>query len=151
MEPRHPSQLYEAFLEGALLFAILWVIRIKLPQLKHGMITGMFFILYALFPVTGKKYLLQKYGKEEVPESLKPITLKDVEKQAEMIKKAKAGELIEKSAAGNIPEKSEYARVFNVFVEFLVGNLLREITVPFQKYLFDLLLHETKSIWYGRC
>jgi len=74
-------------------------------------------ILYALFPVTGKKYLLQKYGKEEVPESLKPITLKDVEKQAEMLKKAKAGQLVERTAAANIPEKSEYARTFNVFVE----------------------------------
>ena len=74
-------------------------------------------ILYALFPVTGKKYLMQKYGKEEVPESLKPITMKDVEKQAQMIKKAKAGELIEKITADNIPEKSEYARTFNVFVE----------------------------------
>jgi len=74
-------------------------------------------ILYALFPVTGKKYLMQKYGKEEVPESLKPITMKDVEKQAQMIKKAKAGELIEKTTTENIPEKSEYARTFNVFVE----------------------------------
>jgi oxaloacetate decarboxylase alpha subunit/pyruvate carboxylase subunit B len=74
-------------------------------------------ILYALFPVTGKKYLMQKYGKEEVPESLKPITLKDVEKQADMIKKAKAGQLIERTTADTIPEKSEYARTFNVFVE----------------------------------
>ncbi len=74
-------------------------------------------ILYALFPVTGKKYLLQKYGKEEVPDSLKPITLEDVEKQTAMIKKAKAGELIERTTAANIPEKSEYSRTFNVFVE----------------------------------
>jgi pyruvate carboxylase subunit B len=74
-------------------------------------------ILYALFPVTGKKYLMQKYGKEEVPESLKPITLNDVEKQAEMIKKAKSGQLVERTAAANIPERSEYARTFNVFVE----------------------------------
>ncbi|MBU3953173.1 MAG: pyruvate carboxylase subunit B [Proteobacteria bacterium] len=74
-------------------------------------------VLYALFPVTGKKYLMQKYGREEMPDSLKPITLKDVEKQAEMIKKAKAGQLIERSKPENIPEKSEYARVFNVFVE----------------------------------
>lgn len=74
-------------------------------------------ILYALFPVTGKKYLLQKYGKEEVPENLKPITLKDVEKQTEMLKKAKAGQLVERTTADTIPEKSEYARTFNVFVE----------------------------------
>jgi pyruvate carboxylase subunit B len=74
-------------------------------------------ILYALFPVTGKKYLMQKYGKEEVPDSLKPITLEDVKKQEDMLKKAKSGELIEKSTLETIPEKSEYARTFNVFVE----------------------------------
>jgi pyruvate carboxylase subunit B len=74
-------------------------------------------ILYALFPVTGKKFLNQKYGKEEMPESLRPITLKDVDKQADMIKRAKAGELIERTNTDIIPEKSEYARTFNVFVE----------------------------------
>ncbi len=74
-------------------------------------------ILYALFPVTGKKYLMQKYGKENVPESLKPITLEDVAKQEAIIKKAKAGELIEKSCQEHIPEKSRSARTFNVFVE----------------------------------
>ncbi len=71
-------------------------------------------ILYTLFPVTGKKYLMQKYGKEQVPDSLKPITLEDVKKQDDMIKKAKAGKLIE--PAVDLPEKSEYARTFNVFV-----------------------------------
>ena len=74
-------------------------------------------ILYALFPVTGKKYLMQKYGKEQIPDSIKPITMEDVEKQQEIIKKAKAGQLIEKSCTDNIPEKSEFARTFNVFVE----------------------------------
>ena len=74
-------------------------------------------ILYALFPVTGKKFLLQKYGKEQVPESLKPITLEDVAKQDALIEKAKKGELVEKTRLEDIPEKSEYARTFNVFVE----------------------------------
>ena len=74
-------------------------------------------IVYALFPVTGKKYLMQKYGKEQVPESVKPITLEDVEKQNEMIAKLKKGELVEKAKLEDIPEKSEYARTFNVFVE----------------------------------
>ena len=74
-------------------------------------------ILYALFPVTGKKYLMQKYGKEKIPDSIKPITMEDVEKQQEIIKKAKAGELIEKSTLANMPEKSEFVRTFNVFVE----------------------------------
>ena len=71
-------------------------------------------ILYTLFPVTGKKYLLQKYGREQVPDTVKPITLDDVKKQEEMLKKAKAGKLIEPRDA---PEKSENARTFNVFVE----------------------------------
>ncbi|MBU1194829.1 MAG: pyruvate carboxylase subunit B [Proteobacteria bacterium] len=74
-------------------------------------------ILYAMFPVTGKKYLMQKYGKEKMPDSLKPITLEDVAKQKAMIEKAKKGELVEKSKLENAPEKSEYARTFNVFVE----------------------------------
>jgi pyruvate carboxylase subunit B len=74
-------------------------------------------ILYALFPVTGKKYLMQKYGKEQIPDSIKPITMEEVEKQQEIIKKAKAGQLIEKSTAANMPEKSEFTRTFNVFVE----------------------------------
>ncbi len=74
-------------------------------------------ILYALFPVTGKKYLLQKYGKEQVPESLKPITMEEVERQKRLVEKARKGELFEKSKLEEVPEKSEYARTFNVFVE----------------------------------
>lgn len=74
-------------------------------------------IVYALFPVTGKKYLMQKYGKEKVPESVKAITLEDVAKQDAMVAKLKKGELIEKAKLEDIPEKSEYARTFNVFVE----------------------------------
>lgn len=74
-------------------------------------------ILYTLFPVTGKKYLMQKYGKEQVPDALKPITLDDVKKQDEMIAKAKKGELVEKAKAAAAPAKSENARTFNVYVE----------------------------------
>ena len=56
LEARHPSQLYEAFLEGALLFAIFWVVRLKFSRLKHGVITGLFFILYAVFRVFAEGY-----------------------------------------------------------------------------------------------
>jgi len=73
-------------------------------------------IIYALFPVTGKKYLLQKYGKEKVPDAVKPITFEDVARQKEMIEKAKKGELVEKSKIKEIPEKSGNIRTFNVFV-----------------------------------
>jgi len=72
-------------------------------------------ILYAQFPVTGKKFLEWKYGKTEVPDSVKPITLEDVKKKDEIIKKAKAGELIERKS--DEPEKSTALRAFNVFVD----------------------------------
>jgi phosphatidylglycerol:prolipoprotein diacylglycerol transferase len=46
--PRHPSQLYEAGLEGILLFAIL-AVMIRLGALKRpGLILGSFIALYAL-------------------------------------------------------------------------------------------------------
>ena len=70
-------------------------------------------ILYTLFPVTGKKFLMQKYGKEEMPESMKAITLEDVAKQDELVRKARAGELVEKIKL----EKGENMRTFNVFVD----------------------------------
>lgn len=74
-------------------------------------------ILYTLFPVTGKKFLMRKYGKEEVPKSCQAITLEDVARQNELIKKAKAGELVEKTCQESAPEKSENLRTFNVFID----------------------------------
>ncbi len=44
--PRHPSQLYEAFLEGFLIFVILNGLRIFKPSLSPGILTGLFFLLY---------------------------------------------------------------------------------------------------------
>lgn len=46
-EPRHPSQLYEAILEGGLLFIILHLISKKSPT--KGMLSGLFLIGYGLF------------------------------------------------------------------------------------------------------
>lgn len=48
LNPRHPSQLYEAAVEGLLLFVILLAIRLRWKDLYHGVITGIFFILYAI-------------------------------------------------------------------------------------------------------
>lgn len=48
LHARHPSQLYEALGEGLLLSAILLFIRVKFPKLPHGIVTGLFFILYAV-------------------------------------------------------------------------------------------------------
>lgn len=48
LNPRHPSQLYEAFGEGLILFLILYWVRVNFPRLPHGILTGLFFILYAV-------------------------------------------------------------------------------------------------------
>ena len=48
---RHPSQLYEGILEGLLVFLVLYVVRVKFPKLWHGVISGVFFILYAIFRI----------------------------------------------------------------------------------------------------
>lgn len=45
--PRHPSQLYEAFLEGLALFLILWFMRNR--GLKKGLLTALFIGLYGIF------------------------------------------------------------------------------------------------------
>ncbi len=52
--PRHPSQLYEALLEGLLLFCILWPLRAKPWQnppsdrWPHGSLLALFLILYGI-------------------------------------------------------------------------------------------------------
>jgi phosphatidylglycerol:prolipoprotein diacylglycerol transferase len=48
LHPRHPSQIYEALGEGLFLSVILLVIRLKFPKLPNGIITGLFFLLYAV-------------------------------------------------------------------------------------------------------
>ena len=49
-EPRHPSQLYEAALEGLLLWLVLRLIAQSTRTLKYpGIIAGTFVILYGLF------------------------------------------------------------------------------------------------------
>lgn len=53
---RHPSQIYEALLEGALLFAILWLVRTRFPKAPDGLLTGMFFGFYALFRIFGEQF-----------------------------------------------------------------------------------------------
>jgi len=45
--PRHPSQLYEAFLEGAVLFAVLWLFSRK-PRPTMA-VSGLFMVGYGVF------------------------------------------------------------------------------------------------------
>jgi phosphatidylglycerol:prolipoprotein diacylglycerol transferase len=53
LTPRHPSQLYEALLEGLLLFVLLMAIRLKFKA-PNGVTTGCFFILYPLMRIIGE-------------------------------------------------------------------------------------------------
>lgn len=49
-EPRHPSQIYEALLEGLVLFAVLFVLaRRETIRARPGILSGVFLAGYALF------------------------------------------------------------------------------------------------------
>lgn len=53
---RHPSQLYEACLEGLLLFAVLYFVRTRSRDLPNGLLTGIFFLLYAVVRIIGEQF-----------------------------------------------------------------------------------------------
>jgi phosphatidylglycerol---prolipoprotein diacylglyceryl transferase len=54
--PRHPSQLYEAALEGILLFTVL-AVMIRMGALKRpGLILGSFITIYALARIAGEMF-----------------------------------------------------------------------------------------------
>jgi pyruvate carboxylase subunit B len=73
-------------------------------------------LIYALYPVTGKRFLKWKYGKENPPEAVKPRTLEQIKEEEELVKLAKLGKLVPKSEKP-APPKSEALRTFNVFVD----------------------------------
>ncbi|MGA8655007.1 MAG: prolipoprotein diacylglyceryl transferase [Chthoniobacterales bacterium] len=55
LTPRHPSQLYEAFLEGLVLFACLITIRLRFRK-PDGITTGSFFLLYPVMRIIGELF-----------------------------------------------------------------------------------------------
>lgn len=73
-------------------------------------------LIYALYPVTGKRFLQWKYGKEPVPDDVKPITMEQVKARQDLIQKAIAGKLVEKIEK-EAPAKGDALRKFNVFVD----------------------------------
>ncbi|MDA0988264.1 MAG: pyruvate carboxylase subunit B [Chloroflexi bacterium] len=81
-------------------------------------------LTYALYPVTGLRFLKWKYGLEPIPDEAKPKTLEQVKEQIaaeeELVSKAKAGLLVEKgseeAAAITEPQSIASARAFNVYV-----------------------------------
>ena len=73
-------------------------------------------LIYALYPVTGKRFLKWKYGLEPVPPEVKPRTMDDVKTERELLAKAKAGKLVEKKEK-EVPVLGENLRKFNVLVD----------------------------------
>ena len=55
MIPRHPSQLYEAFLEGIILFSILITLIFK-KNIRIGVCSGLFMILYGVFRILAEQF-----------------------------------------------------------------------------------------------
>lgn len=58
--PRHPSQLYELFLEGILLFAILWIFTSK-PRSRYAS-SGLFLLLYGCF-----RFFIENFRQPDAP------------------------------------------------------------------------------------
>lgn len=66
--PRHPSQLYEATLEGVVLFLILRLATHRLGWLKRpGAVTGLFLIGYAVFRITLENVRMPDPGLRDLP------------------------------------------------------------------------------------
>jgi pyruvate carboxylase subunit B len=71
-------------------------------------------LIYAIYPMTGKRFLKWKYGLEDIPDEVKPITLDKVKAQDELVRKAKEGLLTEN--AGEKGKLGSEARTFRVLV-----------------------------------
>ena len=72
-------------------------------------------ILCALYPITGKLFLKWKYGLAEVPPEAKPKTMKEVQKEQDLVKKALSGELsMTKKGAGREIEVKVDGEAFTV-------------------------------------
>ncbi|MCF8024721.1 MAG: pyruvate carboxylase subunit B [Desulfobacteraceae bacterium] len=77
-------------------------------------------LIYALYPVTGKKFLKYKYGLETPPDSLKPKSLEEAKKEEELIRRLRSGEFrdaLKKMEKKSEPPEGEHVRKFNVYVE----------------------------------
>ena len=73
-------------------------------------------VLYAIFPVTGKRFLNWKYGKEDPPPEVRSRTLEQIKEEEELVKLAKLGRLVKKVEKKG-PPKTDALRTFSVFVD----------------------------------
>lgn len=56
LNPRHPSQIYQALMEGLLLFVILLLLRTRVPRLPEGLLTAVFFGGYSVLRIVGEVF-----------------------------------------------------------------------------------------------
>lgn len=55
--PRHPSQLYEAFFEGLVMFTVLNLLwRSKWVRRHHGLVSSLFVVLYGIFRILMEQF-----------------------------------------------------------------------------------------------
>ena len=55
--PRHPSQLYEAFFEGIVIFVLLnWIWKYSKVRNNHGVISALFILFYGLFRIAMEQF-----------------------------------------------------------------------------------------------
>ena len=73
-------------------------------------------LIYALYPITGKRFLKWKYGKEDPPVEVKPRTLEEIKAEEDLMNLAKLGKLVRK-VEKKAPPKTDDLRTFNVFVD----------------------------------
>ena len=73
-------------------------------------------LIYALYPITGKRFLKWKYGKEDPPPEVKSRTLEEIKEEEDLVKLAKLGKLVRK-VEKKAPPKTDALRTFNVFVD----------------------------------
>ena len=77
-------------------------------------------LIYALFPVTGKRFLLWKYGLEKPPAEVNAKTLADVQRERDLVAKALSGKLVAPETSGvqppAVPPRPANLQGFDVFV-----------------------------------
>lgn len=77
-------------------------------------------LTYALYPVTGMRFLRWKYGLDPLPDDVLGKSLEDVRKEDDMIKRVKAGQLNElptELKPSMAPPKTGHGRAYNVYID----------------------------------
>ena len=72
-------------------------------------------LIYALYPITGRKFLNWKYGKETPPPEVLPKTLEQAKKEQELVDLARKGN-VTAAVKKEVPAKGPGLKTFNVFV-----------------------------------